>query len=127
MWQADLRKCVSLIMVLLLVTLSVTGFCRNAFSSELPSDSTFSSSITKGAGNTAILAFGACCPVDPEHDHSLPDHCDSSCNCACHAPLMVHPVQLVCRSLVTPLVFHETTSYPPEVYLSKFIPPENLS
>jgi hypothetical protein len=65
-------------------------------------------------------------PSDPapcQHDEA--DGCSSCLNCACHAPLTVRPMQLGYRPLVSLQSSHEPFTYLPEVYLAKFVPPQN--
>lgn len=55
------------------------------------------------------------------------DGCDTCINCACHTPLPFQQFQLSYNPIISDL----TIPYPfksfPEVYLSKFIPPQNLA
>lgn len=113
------RKCISYLMVMVLLTMSVTGFCRSACATEQPGDA-------KYEHGGYLSAFEKGCPSCPIDEHSTADHCDSSCHCACHAPLTAQPVQVVCSQLIAPLVFPELFKALPEVYLSKFIPPHIL-
>lgn len=107
-------------MLLVLASLSVTGFCGSAHAT----------------GQTDIAAYGedACCfsagekqcPAAPVHEHEVPDHCDSSCNCPCHAPLTAQLFQLICSRRADFLVLSDSFQAVPEVYLPKFIPPHIL-
>jgi hypothetical protein len=114
------KKYISFLMVMVMFTISVTGFCRSACATELPSDTKYE----HGTGYLSAIEKG--CPFCPIDQHSVPDHCDSSCHCPCHAPLTEQPGQLVCSQQISPLVFPEPFKALPEVYLSKFIPPHIL-
>ena len=119
------RKYVSFLMSMVMFTISVAGFCQSAHSFELSVDP---HARTGGHLSAAIETENGCpiCPMDG-HSESEPDHCESSCYCACHAPLMPQPVQIVCSRQSSPLIFIESFKAIPEVYLSKFIPPQNLA
>lgn len=62
-----------------------------------------------------------CAPLEPHKDY---DGCDSCINCACHAPLTVQPIQLGYNPITLNLNKSEPFKHLPEVYLPKFIPPQ---
>ncbi len=55
------------------------------------------------------------------------DGCDTCINCACHAPLSCQQFQLSYNPIVSDLAISDPFMRFPEVYLSKFIPPQNLA
>lgn len=114
------RKIVALGMLVVLTVVTLASFARNGCAFQQ------ASTFTK-AHSVLAAQLDADCPECPLDQHSDSGHCGSACYCACHAPLMAQPVQLVCARLLTPLLFHESVKYPPEVYLSKFVPPEILA
>ena len=114
-----IHRYVSSCMVIVMLAISVTGFCRSAHAAELSFDAHSDSSY--------LCAIEKDCPSCPVGEQSTPDHCDSSCNCPCHAPLTAQSVQVVCSQTIAPLVFPEPFKALPEVYLSKFIPPHILA
>lgn len=114
----ELRKNISFLMVVVLFVVMVTGACGGACAFEPPSGSP---TIQKAS---CLSPLQNSCPECPVDEHSVPDHCD--CSCACHATLMSLTVQPVRSPLYSPLIFHETQKYPPEVYLSRFVPPQYL-
>lgn len=65
-----------------------------------------------------------CCPAE-DSDHS--GGCDACVNCTCHASLAGQVFALAYAPIVTDLTFYESFQHLPEVYLSRFIPPQNLS
>lgn len=67
------------------------------------------------------------CPSAPHEQHKDYDGCDICCNCSCHAPLTAQPFQLSYNPMVLDLNTSDPFKYLPEVYLSKFIPPQILS
>lgn len=68
-----------------------------------------------------------------DQDHSFPlehkdcDVCDTCSNCPCHASLTMQPFQLRYNPSVLELRTDDPFQYLPEVYPSKFIPPQNLA
>jgi len=66
------------------------------------------------------------CPCSPLEQHKDYDGCDTGVNCACHAPLTMQPIQLSYNpSILDNLYASDPFKHLPEVYLSKFIPPQN--
>jgi hypothetical protein len=87
---------------------------------------------------TALHAYGAvhvsvsasdCCHHGDSPDHSLPesdsDGCHSCGTCPCHAPLVSALLFPPFAPVVTALQSFYSEKQIPEVYLSKFIPPQN--
>ena len=64
------------------------------------------------------------CPCAPLEQHKDYDGCDTCINCACHAPLPVQVFKLGYNSIILSFSTSEPFTYLPEVYLSKFIPPQ---
>jgi hypothetical protein len=62
-----------------------------------------------------------CCPAEHGTDTT---HCDSCLSCPCHAPLTVDPFQLGYNPIMLNLITSVPFKHLPEVYLSKFIPPQ---
>jgi hypothetical protein len=66
------------------------------------------------------------CPCSPLEQHKDYDGCDTCVNCVCHAPLTMQPFQLSYNpSILDSLYASDPFKHLPEVYLSKFIPPQN--
>ncbi|AFP20459.1 MAG: hypothetical protein ACD_75C01198G0003 [uncultured bacterium] len=64
------------------------------------------------------------CPCTPPAEHKDYDGCDTCINCACHAPLAVQQLVVHYNPIILSLGFSDPYQYLPEVYLSKFIPPQ---
>jgi len=64
------------------------------------------------------------CPCAPSEEHKDYDGCDTCSNCVCHAPLVVQPFQLGYNPIVLDLCSDALFQHLPEVYLSKFVPPQ---
>lgn len=65
------------------------------------------------------------CPCAPQGPHQDSDGCDSCVNCTCHAPLTVQPFQLNYAPIIITLQWSDPFKHLPEVFLPKFIPPQN--
>jgi len=63
------------------------------------------------------------CPCAPFEQHKDYDGCDTCINCACHAPLTVQSFEFNNLS-IQKTKFYFSFKFLPEVYLSKFIPPQ---
>lgn len=63
------------------------------------------------------------CPHEQHNDY---DGCDTCINCTCHAPLIIQPLQLSYNPIISNLGATDLFKHLPEVFLSKFIPPQNL-
>lgn len=112
------RKITALLMVMVIVTMAVAGFCRSAHASEPPGDAPYGHC----AGHFDEMEQQ--CPDCPDDSHSGPDQCDSSCNCSCHASLAAQPIQLRYSPQIATLVAIEPIKSLPDVYLPKFVPPQ---
>lgn len=112
-------KSVSLLMIAMVFTVSVTGFCHDAGAADHDAG-------TRQKVNSCTTDEKGCpsCPVD---EHSVPGHCDSSCHCSCFAPLKAETVQVGCSPPASRLTFYEPYQSFPEVYPSRFIPPQILA
>lgn len=64
------------------------------------------------------------CPCAPLEHHEDYDCCDTCLNCACHAPLTTQPFQISYNPSISDLSTSDIFKHLPEVYLSKFIPPQ---
>lgn len=65
-------------------------------------------------------------PCTPFEHHQDYDGCDSCVNCACHASLTILPFQLSYNPIILDLIPVDLFKHLPEVYLTKFIPPQIL-
>jgi hypothetical protein len=115
------RNFLSLLMMMVILAGFLNGFCQSACATELSGDA----KCQQSTGFSAAVEEG--CPSCPADEHSGSHHCDSCCNCPCHAPLTEQPVQLFRSLQLSALVFFEPFTALPEVFLSKFIPPQNLA
>lgn len=97
-----------------MLTVAVKGAHQSAHAMQGPSTTANSSAEAVAPHDTPCSPF----------EHHQDDDCDSCANCVCHASLTVQPLQLNHN----PIILNLSTFYPfkhvPEVYLSKFIPPQ---
>jgi hypothetical protein len=103
--------------ILLVVMLAATLHCVHESAHAMPSHLP-----TAVAGD---LSATHQCPSAPDDQHGDYDGCDSCANCVCHAPLSSQPIQLSYKPAIMALHTVEPIELLPEVYLSKFIPPQN--
>jgi len=112
------QKYISFLMVIVILSIAVNGFCQSSDTVEF---SVAAKNIQKG---TYISSIDTQCPESPVNKSAQPDHCNSSCYCSCHAPLTLQSVRLCYFPPIDPLSTFEPFKAIPEVYLSKFIPPQ---
>ncbi len=75
-----------------------------------------------GHGSIGNCDQSPCCPGDDDAGGS---HDASGCFCSCHLPVTVHVPRIHHVPLVGDVSTFEPFTALPEVYLSKFIPPQN--
>lgn len=62
-----------------------------------------------------------CTPLEQQKDY---DGCDTCSNCVCHAPLTIQPFHFSYDPIISYLSTFDPFKHLPEVYLTKFIPPQ---
>lgn len=108
-------KVISSILLLVMLSVTINGAHESAHAMQSPV-------------NSASSALDAPAPDDPpctpfEHHHDY-DGCDSCVNCSCHASLTIEPFQLSYNPVISDLHTFDPFKHLPEVYLSKFVPPQ---
>lgn len=111
-------KIFSLILVVVMLTVAISGVHESAQATQ----SNVGAVDDKGLHSE--IAESRQCPCAPLEQHKECDGCDSCVNCACHAPLTVQQFQLSYNPLIVNLSTFDLFRFLPEVYLSKFIPPQ---
>jgi hypothetical protein len=66
-------------------------------------------------------------PSCPDSDHEGTDHCAASCYCSCHIPVISAATELAYSPVVTDHIPQQSFTPPKEIFLSLFVPPDNLS
>lgn len=108
--------------LLLLVMLTVTLHCVHDSAHAEQSDA----AVTGERLSPAEVAADHQSPC-PHEQHKDYDGCDSCINCSCHAPFIIQPLQLRYSPIISSLGTSAIFKHLPEVFLSKFIPPQNLA
>jgi hypothetical protein len=119
-----LIKFVSSALVLIMLMIIVGGLCTNACAVEKGTRTFHAiSAQDNGVHSQAGADHSPCSPCEDD-DHS--DGCDTCINCICHASMTVLPFALSYRPVISDLQTADPITALPEVYLSKFVPPQNL-
>lgn len=111
-----LKKLASLFLIVTI--LSASGLCSCLDSLATQPSSASAAMGCEGANH---------CPESPCDDHSDADHNAASCFCSCHLPLLILSMDIRPSQIAGKLSFFEIFTAMPEVYLPKFIPPQNLA
>ncbi len=112
------QRFVALILLLVITTVSASGFCREADVRTL---------VQKADGCSLKAEPGKECPACPDESGSTTGGCDSCLSCPCHAPLTAQFTHPAYSPVVASIATFERLKYLPEVYLPKFIPPHILA
>ncbi|QEM68863.1 hypothetical protein FO488_12320 [Geobacter sp. FeAm09] len=115
-------KFVSGLLLLVMMIVTVQGVHESAHAMQ--------GSITSLNGsvmNQADLASSDQNPCGQSSEHQDYDACDACINCECHAPLTASQLAPHYSPMISSLRFSGPYQYLPEVFLSKFIPPQNLA
>jgi hypothetical protein len=113
-------KLFSWLLVVVMLTMTINGVheCAHAMQNQV-------STADDRAPHSEISASHQC-PCSPLEQHKDYDGCDTCISCSCHAPLAIQPLQLSYNpSILDDLYASDPFKFLPEVYLSKFIPPQN--
>jgi len=105
-------------MLLVMLTMTINGVHESAHAMQ--SQMTTASD---QASHSEISAHNQC-PCSPLEQHKDYDGCDTCVNCACHAPLTNQPIRISYNPSILALLVSDLFKFLPEVYLSKFIPPQ---
>lgn len=119
-----LHKLVSFSLIVVIITLATAGFWQDAGAEDIALAKSLKTTHAAIPSLTSVKSNPICpCNQNPDDDGL----CGPCRYCACHAPLIAQPVDLVCPTsqecIITSL---EPFKVLPEVYLSIFIPPPNI-
>jgi hypothetical protein len=110
-------KFISRFLLVVILTVTINGMHESAHAIQshvkMANDQSFSESSSPHQ-----------CPCSPLEQHKDYDGCDTCINCACHAPLPVQHIKLSYNPSILDLQTFDPFKFLPEVYLSKFIPPQ---
>jgi hypothetical protein len=118
------RKFFTWLLLMAMLTIMLNGSHASAHAM----DSTVTATSDQASVQTIDAVSHQCppCPLD-HHDDADDDECNSCAHCCCHAPLTVQPYRLDYKPFASDLRSFDPFKHLPEVYLSKFIPPQNLA
>ena len=117
---AYVKKITSIFLVVMIFAASALCFCQETHAAEQAWESN-----THEAAAVSLEPSADHCPACPGGGPAEKDHCSSSCYCSCHLPVSEQPLQIRHSSIVADLISFESFTALPEVYLAKFIPPQN--
>lgn len=119
MLRQTLSRFFTRLLILVILTMVMSADHRHAYALQ--------SSPTQPALTAAIIEpDDHACPCAPNGQQSDHHDCNSCCSCDCHAPLAPHAFTLDYTPCITELVLTTPFRKMPEVYLAKFVPPQNL-
>lgn len=108
-------KFISSVLLLVMLGVTINGAHESAHAMQNPVKSASSALDAPAPDNT---------PCTPFEHHQDYDGCDSCVNCACHSSMPVLSFKLSYDPVISDLSTSDPFKYLPEVYLTKFIPPQ---
>ncbi len=110
-------KFFTLLLLMVILTVMINGVYESAEAMQ--------NCVATGYQEHSDISASHQCPCAPREQQKDYDGCDTCANCACHAPLIVLPFKLHYNpSSILALQPSDPFTFLPEVYLSKFIPPQ---
>lgn len=123
-FRGMLMKPIALVMITIMLAFCVSASCCNASAGDFGAGASVKAE--QGVKAAHLTGCHDDCPSCPDHGDSSSHHCDS-CSCPCHAALMHGPFKFISSSFSIAHESREPFRFLPDVYLSKFIPPQNLA
>lgn len=111
------KKITALFLLVAILAVSTLCLCR---------DVQAAGGLAPAACAVAVDAASDHCPDCPGDSHPDTDPCASCCDCPCQPTLTEPTLKFGHSPLVSDLVSSERFTPFPEVYLPKFVPPQNL-
>jgi hypothetical protein len=112
-------KFFSLILVVAMLTVTINGVHESAHAMQSHFDTASDQASLLNISDSHQHPFA---PLEQHQDY---DGCDTCFNCSCHASPIVQPFRLNYNPIIISLASSDPFRYLPEVFLSKFIPPQN--
>jgi len=109
--------------LLLAITLTVTVNCVISSAHALEREAAAAGQLVSQC-QVSDAHHCPCAPAGGLHDHDQ-DDCDDCCGCACHLSLITEHFHFSYNPVMSDLQVSDPFQYLPEVYLPKFIPPQN--
>ena len=114
------KKLTSLFLMAIVLAVSALSLCPETDATE-QSRAAYRQAACEASSESAADH----CPACPGGGHADEDQCASSCYCSCHLPVPEQSPMIGHSSIVADLIHFERFTALPEVYLPKFIPPQN--
>lgn len=113
-------KFFSRLLLVVMLTVTINGVHESAHAMQCH---------VNAANDQSLLEISSThqCPCSPLEQLKDYDGCDNCDNCVCHAPLTVQQFKTDYSPSVLDLLTFDPFRFLPEVYLSKFIPPQKQS
>ena len=112
-----------LVMIGQVLSSTMVGLCHAAHAAE----EVLCKQCPPGAETSSVTSLDEHDHSCPDADHEGPDHCASTCYCSCHLPVTTAGLQLRYAPVITVLLLQETFTPPQDIFLSLFVPPDNLA
>ncbi len=117
------KKIVAFFLIGIVLTFSSTGFCQDFHATASSCQAACKIKNSASLCDTPIDKS----PASPADEHSSDDHGNSNCYCACHLPLTCSTIAISYLPHMSVLTVFMPFKAFPEIYLDKFIPPQNLA
>lgn len=117
-------KAVSSVMIFVIVMLATSTFYCESDAKEFPS---MKAAVPAYLSTPVLKASKPDSVFSSAHVSHDTDQCDSCRYCACHAPLPRHFSGVDFSPEATIPIFSEKTQILHEVYLTRFVPPQNMA
>lgn len=117
MRNSNLFKFVSRLLLVVMLSAILGGVCEDAHAAP-------GADLLRSQDAVSYLDQGGACPCCPLEGQADPHGCHAGCDCACHASLNVQPYSYFYTPVLSDLHLCETFAYLPEVFLSRFVPPQ---
>jgi hypothetical protein len=115
-------KFVSRLLLMSILLVAVNGVFASSHSMQSCLSAAMDSAITRVESSAPHVY-----PSAPPEQHDDYDNCDTCIGCPCHASLVAQQLLHNYTPFVLSLRLSDPYQYIPEVFLSKFIPPQNLA
>lgn len=111
-------KLVCRLLLVVMITTVMSGVCHSAHALQRSADA------PDGQVLISHVDTGSQCPCCPSEEPAGHEECNLCCDCACHTSLSYQPFTYSYTPVVSDLQTSDPFSFLPEVFLSKFVPPQ---
>ena len=118
-----LHKFLSVVLIAIILCASMVDLCHDAHVTE----KSLCKSSCQQNGISSVASPDGQCPSGSDADHAGSDNCAATCYCSCHLPVIATGIKLVYAPVITVILTQQTFSSPQDIFLSLFVPPDNLA